>query len=775
MSIRQILALFLWPLTAPFWAGCQTAPTSAIALVPQPAILKPQPGFFELKANTKVYFPEGKPDWAMAARAFLDIAQSSMGFTLETTRFGKQIAVENNAVYFLEDDRVPNPESYQLDVRPQAVIVRAKTAAGAFYAVQTLRQLFPPQFNASKPSSTLVRWKAPCCLIEDAPRFGYRGLMLDVGRHFFPVDSVKRFIDLLAAHKFNTFHWHLTDDQGWRIEIKKHPRLNTVGSCRKETLRGHYSDKPQTFDGKPHCGYYTQEEIKAVVAYAQARFVTIVPEIEMPGHAQAALAAYPNLGCTGGPYEVSTIWGVSNNVFCAGNDQVFDFLDDVLAEVCDLFPGTYVHVGGDECPKEQWKQCAKCQRRIQQEGLKDEHELQSYCIRRAEAMLAKRGKKLIGWDEILEGGLAPNATVMSWRGIEGGIAAARSGHHAIMSPTSHCYLDYYQSDLETEPLTIGGLLTLEKTYAYEPIPNELSEAESQFVLGVQGNLWTEYIENMYQAEYMAYPRACALAEVAWTPKTRRDWPDFVERMRSHFRYLDALGVHYAKSFYDIAYTIENGQVVLSTLDKNVQIRYTTDGTEPGVPSKRYNAPLTLRRACTLKAVACSGNKVVGKVMSLPFQAHKAQGKPYRLSHQPTQYTGASDYGLTNGLMGNLKRWDKWVGIVGYDLDPVIDLGHSTHFDKISTQYCDSRGSWIYPPKSIAVYTSDDGEHYTLRGQQTIAGSSEQGPQIRKVEVATPGVRARYIKVVATTFGTIPEGQPGAGNGAWLFLDEIIPE
>ncbi|HNM28087.1 MAG TPA: family 20 glycosylhydrolase, partial [Saprospiraceae bacterium] len=336
---------------------------------------------------------------------------------------------------------------------------------------------------------------APCCTIADAPRFAYRGLHLDVGRHFFPVEYIKRYIDLMAFHKVNVFHWHLTDDQGWRIEIKKYPKLNTVAVCRDSTLIGHNADQPRRFDGKPYCGFYTQEEIKEVVAYARERFITIVPEIEMPGHALAALSAYPELGCTGGPYKAAGSWGVFEDVFCAGNDETFRFVEEVLAEVCALFPGPYVHVGGDECPKTRWKNCPKCQARMKAEGLKDEHELQSYFIRRAENILAAHGKKLIGWDEILEGGLAPSATVMSWRGTEGGIAAAREHHDVIMTPTSNCYLDYYQSkNVDNEPLAIGGYLPIEQVYAYEPVPDELTPEETRYILGVQANVWTEYID-----------------------------------------------------------------------------------------------------------------------------------------------------------------------------------------------------------------------------------------------------------------------------------------
>lgn len=734
-------------------------------------------GQFALTADTRVYFPADKPDWETAAQYFMALAKSSTNMALVAQPFSRKIKeTRQNAIYFLPDEGIPSTEGYQLEVKPNAILIRAKAAAGAFYAVQTLRQLFPPSFNGrglSANAQTQVAMTAPCCGIEDSPRFAYRGLHLDVGRHFFPVSFVKRYIDLLAAHKLNTFHWHLTDDQGWRIEIKKYPRLQHIGACRKETLSGHYNDRPKTFDGTPYCGFYTQAEVREVVEYAQKRFVTIVPEIEMPGHAQAALAAYPQLGCTGGPYETATEWGVSGNVFCAGNDKVFTFLEDVLTEVCALFPGQYVHVGGDECPKDQWKKCLKCQKRIHDEKLKDEHELQSYVIGRAEKMLAKHGRKLIGWDEILEGGLAPNATVMSWRGIEGGVAAAKAGHDVIMTPGSHCYLDFYQSDPETEPLAIGGMLTLEKVYQYEPIPEALTAEEAKYILGAQANVWSEYIKTPEQMEYMAYPRACALAEVVWSPKSQRAWPDFARRMRAHFQRLDALGVHYAKSYYDLNARYANGRVTLQCLDENVQIRYTLDGSEPNANANLYGTPVAVTKTTALKAAAFVQDKPAGKTLSAVYTIHKATGKPYTLSTQPERYTGGTEYALTNAVTGSVKSWDHWVGIVNRDLDPVIDFGAVTRFDKVRLQYVDGRNSWIYPPRAVEVYFSDDGQNFSLLDKKDIPETNSEESKVVAVEIATPQAKGRYLKVVAKGYGVIPAGQPGEGNGAWLFLDEII--
>ncbi len=767
--MRLILFSFL---LLPILLACQTTP---IHVIPQPVSVETGEGNFTLTAATQVFYPQDKPDWQAAAQAFITLAESGTGYKLTAKPFQRALnPTAGQAIYFMPDESIRHPEGYRLEVRTGSVAIRASTAAGAFYAVQTLRQLFPPDFN-SPAARRKGQWAAPCCTIDDAPRFGYRGMHLDVSRHFFSIDFVKRYIDLLAFHKINTFHWHLTDDQGWRVEIKKYPKLTTVADCRNETLVGHYSDRPVRFDGKPYCGFYTQDEIKEVVEYARQRFVTIIPEIEMPGHALAALSAYPELGCTGGPYAAATQWGVFDDVFCAGNEKTFQFLDDVLAEVCALFPGQYVHVGGDECPKTRWAACPKCQKRMKDEGLKDEHELQSYFIHRAEAMLAKHGKKLIGWDEILEGGLAPTATVMSWRGTEGGIAAAREHHNVIMTPTSDVYFDYYQGDPATEPLAIGGFLPLEKVYAYEPIPDVLSPEEAQYILGAQANLWTEYIATPEQAEYMAYPRLCALSEVVWSAKDRRDWKDFSGRLKVHFARLEAMKVNFARNFYDLKARYSAGKVNLSTTDQELQIHYTLDGTEPTDRSPSYFAPIVLAKTTTVKAATFRQNKKMSKTFSAEYLVHKAIGKSYTLSHPPAQYTGGETYALTNGISGVMKSWNNWAALVAYDFDPVIDLGVSTNFERVTTHFINSKEAWIYPPRRFEVLVSDDGVNFISLVRRDIPADKLEGPAVETVVLDTPGGKGRYLKIVATNYGVIPKDAPGAGNGAWLFLDEIIVE
>ena len=432
------------------------------------------------------------------------------------------------------------PESYNLKIDTQGIDIIGSDYAGIFYGLQTLVQILETTKINNSTAVTSV-------LIEDRPRFRWRGMLLDVGRHMFPADFIKRYIDIIAAHKMNVFHWHLTEDQGWRVPIKKYPKLKDIAAWRKETLVGHYRDKPHQFDGKPYGGFYTEEEITDIIDYASDRSVTIVPEIEMPGHATAALSAYPQLSCTGGPHEAETIWGVHKEVYCAGNEETFDFLENVLEEVSQVFPGPYIHIGGDECPKTRWAECEKCQKRIADEGLKDEHELQSYFIKRIEKILEKFGKRLVGWDEILEGGLAPNAVVHSWRGMDGGIEAANAGHEVIMSPTTHVYFDYYQSeDRENEPLAIGGYLPLSKVYEFEPVPDKIDSDKRHLILGGQANLWTEYIPTAKQAEYMLLPRVCALAEAVWSPKNKKDYAGFINRLGDHLKRLDRKNLNYRK-------------------------------------------------------------------------------------------------------------------------------------------------------------------------------------------------------------------------------------
>jgi len=435
-----------------------------------------------------------------------------------------------------------DPESYELTVNEEEIVITSPGYAGLFYGFQTLRQFFPAEIESGNKYGPV---KIPYVKISDEPRFKYRGMHLDVCRHFFTVAEVKTYIDMLAMHKFNVFHWHLTDDQGWRIEIKAFPELTTISSLRKETV---IFKNWGEYDGIPYGGYYTQDEIREIVKYAEDRFITVIPEIEMPGHALAALAAYPELGCTGGPYEVGTTWGVFDDVFCAGSDKTFAFMEKVIDEVCVLFPNSpYIHIGGDECPKTRWKTCPRCQRRIREEGLADEHELQSYFVQRMEKYVNSKGKRIIGWDEIMEGGLAPDATVMSWRGEEGGLAAARQNHDAIMTPGAYCYFDHYQSeDQENEPFAIGGFTNCEKIYGWNPVPDSLTAEQAKHIIGVQANVWTEYITEFSHVQYMVLPRMAAMSEVAWTSERDTSYSAFKKRLQVMFIRYNNAGYNYAR-------------------------------------------------------------------------------------------------------------------------------------------------------------------------------------------------------------------------------------
>lgn len=514
------------------------------AVIPRPDVLTARTGAFTLRASSVLH---ADPLFVDVAHRFARDIANPTGLDL-TVRASSEGA---GGIRLVRDRTLASEgeEAYRLDVTPAGIVVRASAPAGAFYALQTVRQLLPPAILRDARVQN-VAWTVPAVHIEDTPRFSWRGAHLDVSRHFMPKEFVRKYIDLLALHKLNRFHWHLTEDQGWRIEIKKYPRLTDVGSCRDQTLVGSYVADPakRVFDGKKHCGFYTQDDVREIVAYAAERFVTVVPEIEMPGHAQAAIAAYPQLGVRPDTtVSVYGVWGVSEYILNA-DDSTISFMQDVLSEVLTLFPGPFIHIGGDEAIKNQWKASPQIKARIKQLGLKDEHELQSWFIRQMDTFLTKKGRRLIGWDEILEGGLAENATVMSWRGMDGGIAAAKAGHDVVMAPGSHTYFDHYQSlDKKSEPLAIGGFLPMDTVYSFEPVPSSLSPQEAKHILGAQAQVWTEYIQTPKDVEYMLFPRLSALAEVLWSSKANRDYPNFMARMTTHEQRLKALDVNYRKS------------------------------------------------------------------------------------------------------------------------------------------------------------------------------------------------------------------------------------
>ncbi len=548
-----------------------------MGIIPAPVSVDRKPGHFVLSAGTRLV---AQGDEAAHVAAMLNaVLAQDYGFRLQDD------GGQGPGILLSVREGVAPKEGYRLTVSAKQILIEGADGPGLYHGLQSLLQLLPPKGEGS--------YEVPCAVIRDYPRFAYRGMHLDCGRHFFPVSFIKEYIDMMSRYKFNTFHWHLTEDQGWRIEIKKYPRLTEIGSRRAQTVIGHNSGQ---YDGQPYGGYYTQDQIRDIVRYAQERYITIIPEIEMPGHSLAALTAYPMLGCTNGPYAVGTKWGVYREVYCAGKESTFQFLESVLTEVMDLFPSHYIHIGGDECPKDSWKSCPYCQKRIKDEGLKDEHGLQSYFISRMEKFLNAHGRDIIGWDEILEGGLAPHATVMSWRGENGGIAAAKEHHDVIMTPGNWCYFDHSQGG-KTEPLNIGGFLPIAKVYGYDPVPESLSPAEKPYIRGVQANLWTEYIPSVKQAEYMAMPRMLAMAEVAWTPLENKNLSAFLQRLPRQLQWLDRQGIHYRipepAGFGNDTTTRSSVTVKLEPYVPGTKIYYTLDGSAPSASSPRYTAPIRI--------------------------------------------------------------------------------------------------------------------------------------------------------------------------------------
>lgn len=551
MTYRLLLSLSFLVL----FSACkqqQPAQNKAPNIIPEPVSMEMKSGTFKLDQSTIIRADTSKEGIKNVAQQLKQELDSATGYDLKI-HTGSLNKNSNNVIALKIDNDSScyfNDEAYSLNVSSKKVKLKAPTGAGLFYGVQSLFQLFPPQIY--RTDYTLVpqntSWEIPTLQINDYPRFKYRGMHLDVGRHFFSVNFVKRYIKLMAMNKMNRFHWHLTEDQGWRIQIDKYPKLTSVGAWRDSTLIGHYGSG--NYDQERYGGFYTKKEIREVVNYAQKMNVTVIPEIEMPGHASAALTAYPQMGCKeNGNYKVMPTWGVFNNVYCP-TEKTFNFLKDVLTEVMQLFPSKYIHIGGDEAPKKQWEESKQAQRIIEREGLANEQELQSYFIRRIEKFLNKNNRQIIGWDEILQGGLAPNATVMSWRGMEGGIKAAKQQHDVIMTPTSHVYLDYNQANPKTEPLSIGNFTPLSEVYHFDPVPEELSPKEAKYIKGIQGNVWTEYMKSGDKVEYMAYPRASAIAEIGWSPKNKHNWTDFWRRLQTQFKRFDVLNVNAARHYQD---------------------------------------------------------------------------------------------------------------------------------------------------------------------------------------------------------------------------------
>lgn len=598
--MKKIISFYLvvFIILSLFSCNSKDEKSAPVSIIPEPVKVTELSGNFIITENTPIYIAGEDGQSSQIAQFLHDKFIKSAGFQLAVEEVLATDLPADGILFIIDDgDNELGKEGYQLSVEPERVVAKANTANGLFYAYETICQLLPAEIESDEPVENLD-WRIPCVEIEDFPRYEWRGLHLDVGRHMMPVEFIKKYIDNMAMHKMNTFHWHLTEDQGWRIEIKKYPKLTEVGAWRDETLIGHGRSKNKTYDGKRYGGFYTQEEVKEIVKYAQDRFITVVPEIEMPGHSTAAVAAYPELGVTGKQVKVATDWGVFYDIYNV-DDQTFDFLEDVLTEVMELFPSEYIHIGGDEAPKKQWEDSPKIQKQIQKLGLKNEHELQSYFITRIEKFLNAHGRQIIGWDEILEGGLAPNAAVMSWRGEEGGIEAAKNKHDVVMTPGSHVYFDHYQGAPEFEPLAIGGYTPLEKVYSYEPTPPELNADQAKYIMGAQANVWTEYMKTPEHVEYMVFPRLSALSEVLWSPKEKRNWDDFKSRLPKQLNRYDERGINYSKTIFkpyyeEVSDSVSNKfSVAIKTQWNEGKLVYTIDGSEPTLESKEYKQEIPI--------------------------------------------------------------------------------------------------------------------------------------------------------------------------------------
>lgn len=769
-----------------------------INIIPQPVEINKGKGFFTITDETVISYD----DMTKSSALYLnELLKENFVLDLQVTN-----KVEKNAIYLIHNSKQDKKGFYKLEISNKGVSIIGDEE-GIFYGIQTLSQLLPQPKSSNGNKSSESNFAVPQLTITDYPRFQYRGMHLDVCRHFFPVSFVKRYIDYLAFHKLNIFHWHLTEDQGWRIEIKKYPELTKIGGWRNGSIIGRYPGTGN--DNIPYGGSYTQEEIKEVVQYAMDKFIEVIPEIEMPGHGSAAIAAYPSLSCfpekpteipknmisnksveeqkKGRIKLVQETWGVFDDIFCAGKDSTFLFLQNVIDEVIPLFPSKYFHIGGDEAPKTHWKICPQCQKRIKELGLKDEHELQSWFVQRIEKYLNSKGKTLIGWDEILEGGLAPNAVVMSWRGEKGGIEAAKQKHNVIMTPGSPLYFDHTQSENE-DSVTFGGYNPIEKVYAYEPIPKELTEEQGKYILGAQANVWAEYIGNEKKVEYTIFPRMAALSEILWTPKEKKDWKDFERRLAEQIKRYEMWGANYSKEYYSL-----KSSVVPSDDYSGVfwRFRYNMNPNYPGmwVDVNEVSSSLAWKSVDTSKKMETGtyqamllsyGKNGPDKTYThdriyQKFSINKATGKKITLTNEAAKnYPGDGSFTLVNGVINEkgFSRTKEFLGFSGTDCEAVIDLGEIQEISFVVVNTFNRTSSWIWRPKKAEVFGSENGQTwYTLKQTEDFV-EDKSGTGHGTMSMPFRKTFARFVKVVVSNWGTIAEGNPGAGKKAWLFVDEI---
>ena len=770
---KTMLVLVLIAITA----SCQKSKeakvftTEDITVIPKPVALNLEQGSFEFTGKTT--FVTTDASQKEVTKVLIDKFKNAAGWTLSIS----EKAPENNFIQFTVDENLEK-EAYKLEVNSSRVIISASGNAGFLYGIETLRQLLPVSIESESVVSN-EQWQIPNLSITDNPRYKYRGLMLDVSRHFFEIDYLKKTIDRLAMLKMNVLHLHLVDDQGWRIEIKKYPKLTEVGAWRVDQEDKHWDGRDETSPDEKgtYGGFYTQDQLKDLVAYAATKNVEIIPEIEIPAHVSSAIAAYPELSCHERPIGVPSggVWPITD-IYCPGKEHTFEFLENVLVEVMDIFPSKYIHVGGDEATKTNWEKCADCKKRMRSEKLENVEELQSYFIKRMERLINSKGKRLIGWDEILEGGLAPEATVMSWRGVAGGLEAAKQGHDVIMTPGSHCYFDHYQGPQNEEPLAWGGYTPLSKVYTFDPIVEGMTETEANHVLGGQANLWSEQIKTESHSEYMIFPRLAALSETLWSTKESRNWEDFSLRMTSMFKRYDVIDINYAKSAFlvmeDVKINMDTEEVtlVLNNEFTDSDIRYTLNEDKLSENAIRYSTPIKIDKTTEVHASLFKDDKPVGVAFNTTIKFHKAVGKKVTFKEiYDDRYQGEGEFGLVNTLRATKNYTDgHWQAWLKKDMGAVVDLGEQTLIKEVIVGTLENQGPQIYFPTAVTVFVSNDGENYTEVGVEKRAYAKNPSFDLMDFKVSFEAQSVRYVKVIAKNLGKTPKG----GN-AWLFVDEII--
>ena len=752
-------------------------------IIPKPVKVELRTGEFVITGETRIVVGSKDDEVFKIASDFTERINSAKYYNIPVIDQNNDNGLKNVICFqFSANEEKYDEEGYSIDISNEKVVIEANKAVGFFYAVQTLYQLLPYQIF-SRESVGNLNLKLPCVYVYDKPRFMWRGNMLDPSRHFISKDYIKQNLDYLASLKMNIFHWHLTDDQGWRIEIDSYPKLTEIGAWRvdRNDMPWHGRNEQQSGEMATYGGFYTKEDIKEIIQYASERYIQVVPEIDMPGHSRAAIASYPEISCDEADYKVATGGIMSDNTYCPGKEVTFDFTEKVLIEVMEMFPSKYMHIGGDECSKDKWKTCEHCQKRISDNQLADEHELQSYFIKRVEKIINANGKTMIGWDEILEGGLAPNATVMSWRGTAGGIAAVKAGQDAIMSPGSHCYLDLRQGDPEIEPDYGYGQLLLSTAYSFNPIPEDFTPEEAKHILGVQGNLWGESMQKPYDHNYMLFPRLFAIAEVGWTPTKEKNYKDFIRRIEYYFNRLDAMNVNYAPSMYNVsinpAGSNSSSELLLSLSAQvdHVKIHYTLDGTEPTAVSPLYKEPISIKENSTIKAQSFTKDKPVGIITSKTINIHKAAGKKVKYIIKPSDRYNTSEYCLTDCLRGYTDNNKKqWIGFRGTDMGLVIDLEQTEPVSSLTASFLHSTGSWIFLPLEVIFEVSENGKDFMEVGHFYYTDiANEPGKYLKESSTNFEEMKVRYIRVKANTMKVNPDWHTSKGGENWLFIDEII--